>query len=113
MSDNPFKDGILPCSNLEILCKDYIKELEQQLSDQDRVLRATVPERHKSASSPVGCVQNYIGELEQQLSNSISKDELRGLMKEFYIRDVNRNRTGAVNFLLSALNKLIEGGSNE
>ena len=42
-------------------------ELEKQLADWDRILRASVPERWKLCTSPVGAVQSYIGELEQRL----------------------------------------------
>jgi hypothetical protein len=33
--------------------------------DEDRILRASVPEQFKGATSPIGAVQNYIVELEQ------------------------------------------------
>lgn len=35
--------------------------------DEDRILRASVPERHKGCASPIGAVQSYIAELEQAL----------------------------------------------
>ncbi|WP_370194157.1 MULTISPECIES: hypothetical protein [Aurantimonas] len=40
---------------------------EETLAKWDRLLRASVPERHKSCTSPVGAVQSYIGELEERL----------------------------------------------
>lgn len=47
----------------------------------DRVLRASAPERCQ-ATSPVGTVQNYIGELEQ--NNSALANELHNLLAELY-----------------------------
>lgn len=35
--------------------------------DEDRVLRASVPDRHKGATSPIGAAQSYIAELERAL----------------------------------------------
>lgn len=41
--------------------------IEQAKAD-ECTLRASVPERHKECASPVGCVQSYIVEMEQQLA---------------------------------------------
>ncbi len=40
---------------------------EPEWCNWDRILRSSVPERHKGCTSPVGAVQNYIVELEQAL----------------------------------------------
>jgi hypothetical protein len=39
--------------------------LREELVNQDRVLRASVPEKHKNCTSPVGAIQSYIVDLEQ------------------------------------------------
>ena len=39
--------------------------LTKELANQDRILRASVPEEFKHATCPVGCVQNYIAHLER------------------------------------------------
>lgn len=46
---------------------DRTETAEETLATWDRLLRASVPERHKSCTSPVGAVQSYIGELEERL----------------------------------------------
>jgi hypothetical protein len=38
------------------------------LSDYDKILRGSVPERWKGCTSPIGAVQSYIAELEQRLA---------------------------------------------
>jgi hypothetical protein len=43
---------------------------EQKLATEDRLLRASVPERWKDCDSPVGSVQSYIAELEGQLATA-------------------------------------------
>lgn len=48
-----------------------------ELATQDRVLRSSVPQEHKGCTSPVGAVQNYIGDLEQRLTAADQgKDDL-------------------------------------
>lgn len=47
-----------------------MKELEEAISTDDRVLRSSVPERWKDCASPVGAVQSYIAELEEALQRS-------------------------------------------
>lgn len=42
-----------------------VRDLEEAISTDDRVLRSSVPERWKDCASPVGAVQSYIAELEQ------------------------------------------------
>jgi hypothetical protein len=39
--------------------------LTKDLTDQDRILRASVPEEFKHATCPIGCAQNYIAHLER------------------------------------------------
>lgn len=46
-----------------------VKELEEAISTDDRVLRASVPERWKDCASPVGAAQSYIAELESMVTN--------------------------------------------
>lgn len=43
---------------------DERDELKAEVAEWDRLLRDSVPERWKHATSPVACVQNYIAELE-------------------------------------------------
>jgi hypothetical protein len=47
---------------------DRIAELEAEIQHMDRLMRASVPDRWKACTSPVGSVQSYIAELEQQLA---------------------------------------------
>ena len=42
-----------------------VRDLEEAISTDDRILRSSVPERWKDCASPVGAVQSYIAELEQ------------------------------------------------
>lgn len=44
-----------------------LAELQRGVEDMGRILRSSVPERHKGCASPVGAVQSYIVELEQAL----------------------------------------------
>ena len=39
---------------------------DERADEDDRVLRSSVPERHKGCTSPVGAVQSYIAELESR-----------------------------------------------
>jgi len=41
-----------------------VKRLLAEAEYADRILRSSVPERHKGVTSPIGAVQNYIAELE-------------------------------------------------
>ena len=47
-----------------------VAALREELATQDRVLRASVSDEHKSCTSPVGAVQNHIGDLEQRLADA-------------------------------------------
>ena len=38
--------------------------------DEDRILRASVPEKWKHCASPIGSVQSYIAELEEMLKEA-------------------------------------------
>lgn len=92
-------------SDLEIL-KSNLKKKAKRYSDFGYILEIEAVE----------CIEK----LEQQLSNSISKDELRGLVEEEtqriepseYGRYDSAYQIG-VKSVLSKLNKLIEGGSND
>jgi hypothetical protein len=44
-----------------------IERLRERIKEWDRTLRASVPEDLRGATSPVGCVQNYIVRLEQRI----------------------------------------------
>ena len=44
-----------------------IERLREEAKDTDRILRASVPEEFRKATSPVGCAQNYIVSLEQRI----------------------------------------------
>ena len=54
------------------LILEEILSLRQQLAEDDRLLRASVPDRWKTCTSPVGAVQSYIAELEQQLAECLA-----------------------------------------
>ena len=41
-----------------------LRRLESRILTMDRIMRASVPDRWKSCTSPVGAVQSYIAELE-------------------------------------------------
>jgi hypothetical protein len=47
-----------------------LRALQASIADMDHLLRASVPDRHKVCTSPVGSVQNYISELERALQNA-------------------------------------------
>ena len=49
-----------------------IERHAKQLAEDDRLLRASVPDRWKTCTSPVGAVQSYIAELEQQLAECLA-----------------------------------------
>jgi hypothetical protein len=55
------------------LCRRTASPAEGRMGEWDRVLRSSVPDRHKGCTSPVGAVQNYIGELEQALMAATGK----------------------------------------
>jgi len=57
--------------------------LLEELATQDRVLRSLVPDEHKSCTSPVGAVQNHIGDLEQRLADA----ERRNALVESLLRE--------------------------
>lgn len=46
-------------------CDSYLRAEVERMS---AILRESVPERHRGCTSPVGAVQNYIGDLEQQVA---------------------------------------------
>jgi len=46
---------------------DELAKAERELARMDSILRASVPDRWKTCASPVGAVQSYIAEMEQQL----------------------------------------------
>ena len=48
---------------------EHARTLERELAEKDRLLRASVPERWKHATSPAGCVEGYIAELEDTINN--------------------------------------------
>lgn len=50
--------------------QDEVRRLDAELADQDRLLRASVPDRWKGCTSPVGAAQSYIAELEQKLESA-------------------------------------------
>lgn len=52
---------------------------DERADEEDRILRSSVPERHKGCTSPVGAVQSYIAELEGRA------DVLEGLLREVLI----------------------------
>lgn len=55
----------------------------EELATQDRVLRASVPDRHKGCTSPVGAVQSYIVDLEQRLADAERRNALlENILKE-------------------------------
>lgn len=59
--------------------------LREELATQERVLRSSVPEQHKGCTSPVGAVQNHIGDLEQRLADAERRNsELAGLLEHAY-----------------------------
>jgi hypothetical protein len=44
--------------------------------EEDKLLRASVPERWKGTTSPIGAVQNYIAELERALGMNAIREVL-------------------------------------
>lgn len=59
LTSNPYRIRVVPWG-------DY-RELEKQAATSERVLRASVPERYKGATSAVGGAQSYIAELERTI----------------------------------------------
>jgi histone H3/H4 len=59
-----------------IAAADALESQAKQIQDWDRILRSSVPEQHKDCTSPVGAVQNYIAELEEQIQE-LTKDAER------------------------------------
>lgn len=45
---------------------DEIAALTARVAEMDSVLRSSVPDRHKGCTSPVGAVQSYIVDLENE-----------------------------------------------
>lgn len=61
-------------------------------ADEDQLLRCNVPERYKSAASPIGAVQGYIAELERNLDGALRIAQSHGanmqrLGESFWIID--------------------------
>jgi len=48
-------------------CREMVPELIAEVEESDRLLRASVPDRWKGCTSPVGAVQSYIAELEAEV----------------------------------------------
>ena len=64
--------------------EEKIRRQEKRIAEWDRLLRASVPERWKNCTSPVGSVQSYIAELEydirdqdRRISIYLSKSDCR------------------------------------
>ena len=72
----------------ELECaQSELAALREDLATQDRVLRASVPDRHKGCTSPVGAVQSYIVDLEQRLADAERRNaELIEAMERIHFR---------------------------